>query len=140
MVLAQPKTTQFNSLEYEFVNHADFKTLELQVYGQIHVCTFLDMIEQVNKELHQRKYRNLIYHSMRADPSSMTTDDLKETVSGTNAFNQTLEGGRLAAVVDNKLSFGMFRMWHAFSSSDMTYEFEIFTKYQLAESWVRQNN
>jgi hypothetical protein len=138
--LAQTIQTPYQKLDFELINLADIATLEIQISGLVQVDSFIEIVKMIDAELKLLNYNKLIYHNVGADPSSVTTDDLKRIVLATNAIHQTLRDGRFAAVADNKLSFGMFRMWHAFSSQDMQYDFEIFNNYESACRWVTRDN
>ena len=138
--LAQTLQSPYQKLDFELVNHADIATLEIQISGLVQVDSFIEIVKLINTELKLLNYNKLIYHNVGTDPSSITTEDLKRIVLATTDLNDTIKNGWFAAVADNKLSFGMFRMWHAFSSQDMQYEFEIFNNYESACRWITRNS
>ncbi len=132
------KPQNHDSMEFEFFTYADNSILEVRVSGTLEVNYFLEMATVVIDELETRNIKRFIYYNESADPSGISPSDLKKIVKATRRLNRVMEGGRVTAAITNKLSYGLIRMWHAFSALDLTYEFQLFNNHQAAMSWLQR--
>lgn len=139
MSVAQNKPVS-DLMQFELVPHYDTSILEVQVSGRIEHDYFIEMISLVQSELRILKFNHLLYHNMGTDSSSLTLDNMKTIVHASRGLNTLLENGKLAAVLSNKLSYGLARMWYALSSADLTFDFEIHSHYEHALQWIHGAN
>ena len=135
MLLARKNPIK-DPMEFEIVTHSESSTLEVQVTGLINAEYFLGMIDVVNTEIKLTNCKNGLYHNVGADSSQLTSSDMRRIVKASKVLNESLEGGKVAAVITNKLSYGLVRMWYAFSSPDLKFEFQLFNKYESAIHWL----
>ena len=134
------KQQPIDSMEFELFTYADNSILEVRVSGTLEVTYFLEMINVVLSELEARDIKKMIYYNESADSSNISMSDLKLIVRATRRLNDVLAGGSAAAAIGNKLSYGLIRMWQAFNSVELNYDFQLFNSYNPAINWLKNKD
>lgn len=140
MLLPFKKRTEEHSMEFELFTYADKGLLEVQVYGMLEVEYFLEMINVVINEIETNNIKKLVYFNESADSSNINTSDLKRIVRATRRLNDVMPEGAVAAIITNKLSYGLIRMWYAFSGPDLSYDFQLFNNHRAGLTWIENHD
>jgi len=140
MLLPFKKQDKEQSMEFELFTYAEKGMLEVQVYGVLEVEYFLEMINVVISEIESNGIKKLVYYNESADSSKIKTSELKRIVRATRRLNDVIPEGAVAAIITNKLSYGLIRMWYAFSGPDLTYDFQLFNNHRAGLTWIENHD
>ena len=140
--MQQPVKTRISkhSMEFELFTYADKGLLEVQVFGTLEIEYFLEMTNVIINEIESHNIKKFVYYNENADSSHFNATDLKRIARATRRLNNVMPGGAVAAIITNKLSFGLIRMWYAFSGPDFNYDFQLFNDHRTGLTWIEKHH
>lgn len=127
-------------MKYDLSYLEDKECFLIKDYGK----TDPNVIEAALKEMLQSDHWHfqcsIIFDCSEEDLSALNTTDVQFISMTFTQYNKELEGCRIAIIMTQDLSFGMGRMWEAFTQNRATFEVQICRNLDEADQWITKNN
>lgn len=127
-------------MKYALTYLKDKECFLIEDYGKTDPNVIEEALKEILQSEHWRNPGNIIFDCSNEDLSQLNTSDVQIISLKFTLYNKVLAGSRFAIVMPKDLSFGMGRMWEAFTINKATFQIQIFRTLDAAHNWLKNKN
>jgi hypothetical protein len=111
--------------------------LEIKSSGTFSVDDFGKLVEEVVSDSRWKPGMNTISDLREVDVKDISKDDIHSVEIVHKQFNDELGNGKIAAILDTDIGFGLGRTYEAISNKNIKSSLMIFRNYEDGMEWIQ---
>jgi hypothetical protein len=119
------------------LNFRDDGILEIKSNGTFSIDDFKKLIEEVISDTRWKPGMDTISDLSEVDVKDIKHDDIHSTENIHKQYNDELGNGKIAAILNTDIGFGLGRTYEAISSRNIKSSIMIFRNYEDGMGWIQ---